>query len=170
MYGTLERGDDNARLRFVRHLNHPPAKVWLALTNAEDLAAWFPDSIVFDEWTPGARLKFAHKTDYAFDGEVIAVEEERLLEFRWGTDTLRFELEPDGDGTRLILLDTIDELGKAARDGAGWHVKLDALERHLGGTSTDQSDGDRWRGVHEHYVEEFGPEAATIGPPEGALD
>jgi hypothetical protein len=24
-----------------------------------------------------------------------------------------------------------------------------------------------WQQVHLHYVEEFGPEAATIGPPEG---
>jgi hypothetical protein len=24
-----------------------------------------------------------------------------------------------------------------------------------------------WSAVHPHYVEEFGPEAATIGPPEG---
>jgi hypothetical protein len=25
----------------------------------------------------------------------------------------------------------------------------------------------RWSQVHPHYVESFGPEAATIGPPEG---
>jgi hypothetical protein len=26
---------------------------------------------------------------------------------------------------------------------------------------------DVWHEVHPHYVERFGPEAATIGPPEG---
>jgi hypothetical protein len=29
---------------------------------------------------------------------------------------------------------------------------------------------DRWREVHPDYVAALGPEAATIGPPEGALD
>jgi len=28
-----------------------------------------------------------------------------------------------------VLLDTIDELGKAARDGAGWHACLDVLQQ-----------------------------------------
>jgi uncharacterized protein YndB with AHSA1/START domain len=169
-YGTLRQTDTGPQLRFVRQLNHPPAKVWQALTLPEHLTAWFPDGLEVDEWVPGARLRFAHATDYAFDGEVIAVEEERLLEFRWGTDVIRFELEPDGDGTRLILLDTLDTVGKAARDGAGWHVCLDQFERHLDATSTDESTSDQWRRVHGAYVDAFGPEAATIGPPDGALN
>lgn len=56
-----------------------------------------------------------------------------VLEYRWGEDILRFELQPDGDGTVLTLLDTLEELGKAARDGAGWHLCLDSPARHLAG-------------------------------------
>jgi hypothetical protein len=93
-----------------------------------------------------------------------------LLELRWGTDVLRFEVEPRGDSCRLVFTDTIEEQGKAARDGAGWHVCLDKLEHELDGTQPEWSDSDRWRAVHPDYVEELGPEAATIGPPEGALD
>jgi uncharacterized protein YndB with AHSA1/START domain len=171
MYGTLERTPDGARLRFVRKLAHPPEKVWRALTSAEHLAAWFPQTIVVDEWAPGAPLRFTGDPNVSgsFDGEVLAAKEPSLLEFRWGTDVLRFELEPDGDGTRLTFVDTIGELGKAARDGAGWHVCLDGLERHLNGDATEESRSDGWRRVHAAYVEQFGPEAATIGPPEGAL-
>ena len=40
MYGTLERVNGQARLRFTRRLDHPPEAVWRALTEAEDLAAW----------------------------------------------------------------------------------------------------------------------------------
>jgi uncharacterized protein YndB with AHSA1/START domain len=169
VYGTLEQTQAGPRLRFARRLPHPPEKVWRALTEPEHLAAWFPDTIVVDEWAPGAALRFEHP-DITFDGEVLAVDEPSLLEFRWATDVLRFELEPDGDGTLLVLLDTLEELGKAARDGAGWHVCLDALERHLAGTTADASTSDAWREVHGTYVDQFGPEAATIGPPEGALD
>ena len=169
-YGTLHDTDRGPQLRFVRELKHPPAKVWRALTSAEHLSAWFPHTVVVDEWVPGAPLQFTLVRGDSFDGEVLAVEEERLLEFRWGTDVVRFELVPDGDGTRLIFSDTMDELGKAARDGAGWHVCLDQLERHLDGETTDESTSDQWKRVHAAYVEQFGPEASSIGPPAGALD
>ena len=170
-YGTLHRTDEGPQLRFVRELAHPRAKVWRALTSSEHLAAWFPHTVVVDEWIPGAPLKFTLVRGDSFDGEVLAVEHERLLEFRWGTDVVRFELEPlDDDGTRLIFSDTMDEVGKAARDGAGWHVCLDELERHLDGETTGEAMSDQWRRVHAAYVDEFGPEAATIGPPAGALD
>jgi uncharacterized protein YndB with AHSA1/START domain len=172
MYGVLEQTPTGARLRFTRRLPHPPAKVWRALTEPEHLAHWFPDTIVVEEWTPGAPLRFGHEAGSggSFDGEVLTVDEERALEFRWGTDILRFELAPDGDGTLLTLVDSFDELGKAARDAAGWHVCLDQLEHHLAGDGPDASMSDQWRSVHATYVDQFGPEAATIGPPEGALE
>lgn len=170
--GTLERTDAGPRLRFTRHLPHPPEKVWRAITEPEQLKAWFPDTIVVDEWAVGAPLRFVPGGDAGegFDGEVLAVEEGSLLEFRWGTDTIRIEVEPAGDGSRLTLLDTIDELGKAARDGAGWHVCLDQLEHQLDGATPPWSPSDRWRELHPSYVERLGPEASTIGPPAGALD
>ena len=77
---------------------------------------------------------------------------------------------PSRAGTRLLLLDTLEALGKAARDGAGWHVCLDELEHALDGTGAGSSTSDQWRAVHPHYVDDFGPEAGAIGPPEGALE
>ena len=172
MNGTLEQTAAGPRLRFTRRLAHPPDKVWRAITEPEHLKAWFPDTIVVERWAAGAPLRFepAPGMGEGFDGEVLAFEPPEALEFRWGTDVIRIEVEADGDGTRLTLLDTIDQLGKAARDGAGWHTCLDQLEHHLDGTPPPWSAGDRWREIHPSYVEEMGPEAATIGPPSGALD
>jgi uncharacterized protein YndB with AHSA1/START domain len=172
MNGTLEQTDAGPRLRFTRHLDHPPRKVWRAITEPERLAAWFPQTIVLDRWAAGEALRFEHATvpEASFDGEVLAFEPPTLLEFRWGTDVIRLEVAPDGAGTRLTLIDTLDTLGKAARDGAGWHVCLDRLEHSLGGAEPHWSSGERWREVHPSYVERFGPEAAAIGPPPGALD
>ncbi len=172
MQGTLEETPAGPRLRFTRRLAHPPEKVWRAITEPEHLKAWFPDTIVVSEWSVGARLRFEPAPEMAepFDGEVLAVEPQRMLEFRWGTDVIRLEVEPDGDGTKLTLLDTIDELGKAARDAAGWHTCIDQLEHHLDGSSPGWSPMDRWKEVHPAYVERFGPEAAAIGPPAGAVD
>jgi uncharacterized protein YndB with AHSA1/START domain len=170
--GTLEHTDTGPRLRFVRHLRHPPAKVWRAITEPEHLKAWFPQTVVLERWAPGASLRFEHPTvpEATFTGEVLTFEPPRLLEFRWGSDVIRLEVEAHGEGTKLTLLDAIEELGKAARDGAGWHTCLDLLEHHLDGTLPSCSQSDRWRQVHPAYVRELGPEAATIGPPTGALD
>jgi uncharacterized protein YndB with AHSA1/START domain len=172
MNGTLEQSSEGPRLRFTRHLAHRPEKVWRAITEPPQREAWFPQRIVAERWAVGAPLRFEHPSvaEATFDGEVLALEPQRLLEFRWGTDVIRLELEPDGEGTVLTLLDTIDALGKAARDGAGWHTCLDLLEHHLDETTPPWSQAERWRQVHPSYVGELGPEAATVGPPAGAPD
>ena len=170
MNGKLEQVDSRWQLRFRRELAHPAEKVWRAITDPEQLKAWFPDTIIVNEWRVGAELRFESEDAPSFDGEVLVMEEGSVLAFRWGTDTIRFELEPRGEGCVLTLTDTIDEVGKAARDAAGWHVCLDALEAALDGSAGQGPSEERWAEVHPGYVEEFGPEAATIGPPEGALD
>lgn len=172
MNGTLEQTQAGPQLRFTRRLAHPPEKVWRAITEPAHLKAWFPDTIIVEEWSVGAPLRFEHAPtpDGGFDGEVLAFEPQRMLEFRWGTDIIRLEVEPDGDGTQLTLLDTIDELGKASRDGAGWHACLDHLEHHLDGTPPPSDPAEHWRELNRMYIDEFGPAASTIGPPEGALE
>jgi uncharacterized protein YndB with AHSA1/START domain len=170
MYGTLEHLVGGLwQLRFTRTFAHPPEKVWRAITEPEHLAHWFPTTIE-GERTAGARLRFAFPGGEApaFDGEMLACEPPRLLELRWGSDVLRLELRPTPEGTVLTLLDTLDDRGKGARDGAGWHVCLQSLAEHLRGDANPrESMGAAWNEVHPHYVERFGPEAATIGPPEG---
>jgi uncharacterized protein YndB with AHSA1/START domain len=163
MYGDLERCEDQWRLRFTRRLPYPKEKVWRAITEAEHLEAWFPQRIV-GPWMVGSPLRF--KSEYGdFDGEVLRFEPESLVEFRWGPDTIRMEVASDGAGSILTLIDTFSELGKAARDAAGWHTCIDFLERHLDGTEAPWDSRQRWEKVHPGYVDKFGPEAATAGPP-----
>jgi uncharacterized protein YndB with AHSA1/START domain len=170
-YGTLERDDGGAgRLRFERTLAHPREKVWLAVTQPEHLAHWFPTTIE-GRREPGARLRFGFPEERwpAFDGEMLAFEPPALMRLRWGGDVVSLELRPlEGERTALTLLVTLEEYGKAARDGAGWHTCLDALAAHLDGDAEARrlmSEG--WKPVNEAYVERFGPEASTVGPPEG---
>jgi uncharacterized protein YndB with AHSA1/START domain len=163
MHGTLEPAGERWRLRFERRLDHAPDKVWRALIEPAHRDAWFPQRIV-GEWRIGAPLRFV--SDYGdFDGEVLACEPPMLLEFLWGTDVIRLEVRADGAGSLLTLTDTFAEQGKAARDAAGWHECLDALECVLAGARPTWQAGSRWQAVHPSYVEQFGPEAATVGPP-----
>jgi uncharacterized protein YndB with AHSA1/START domain len=169
MYGTLDQlPDGRFQLRFTRTLPHPVERVWRAITEPEHLAHWFPTTIE-GERAAGAALRFSFPGGEAppFEGELLAYEPLSLMELRWGTDIVRLELRPTATGTQLTLLDTLDERGKAARDGAGWHVCLDNLEADLRGEPDPGEHASGWSEVHPRYVERFGPEAATIGPPEG---
>ena len=169
MNGELERCGDRWELRFTRELAHPAEKVWRAVTEPAHLDAWFPQRVV-GEWRVGAPLKFESRDGEfpAFDGEVLACEPPSLLEFRWGPDVIRFEVVPNAEpatGCTFRLSDVFGELGKAARDAAGWHTCIDFLEHHLSGTEEPWTSGERWSAVHPGYVERFGPGAATLGPP-----
>jgi len=163
--GTLAQDGDQWTLTFTRRFAHPQEKVWRAVTEPEHRAAWFPQEIV-GEFRAGAALRFVTSPDDGFVGEMVIFEPPSVMELMWGTDRLRVELRPDGAGTVLTLTDTITELGKAARDSAGWHECLDRLEADLDGVDPPP-EGERWRETNPIYAERFGPEAATIGPPAG---
>jgi uncharacterized protein YndB with AHSA1/START domain len=161
--GVLAPEGDRYTLTFTRRLEHPPEKVWRAVTEPEHMAAWFPDRMVGDR-RAGAKLRFVTSGDDGFDGEMLVFDPPKVMELAWGEDRLRFELRPDGSGTVLTLTDTFGELGKAARDAAGWHECLDRLGNELDGTAQPEW-GTNWRAVNARYVERLGPEASTIGPP-----
>jgi len=171
MLGRLTQLEGRWQLRFTRELQHPPEKVWRALVEPDHLEAWFPTTMEGDR-AVGASLKFSFHQDGAppMQGEMVTYRPHSVLEFKWGEDLLRFELQVVEGGTLLTLSDTFDELGRAARDAAGWHVCLDLLERRLLGEDPPADPGNAWKSVHAQYVEVLGPEASTIGPPEEFLD
>jgi uncharacterized protein YndB with AHSA1/START domain len=163
--GQLFETDGRYELRFVRELSHPQEKVWEAVTSPAGLAAWFPFDVVGERAT-GAPLRFEFREGEAdpFEGSMVEFTPRSAMELAWEDDeTLRLELEPSGSGCVLTLINRFGEIGKAARDAAGWHACLDALQASLAGESLDTMRV--WGDVHPGYVERFGPEAATIGPP-----
>ena len=69
MLGELEQIGNGWQLKFRRELAHPPARVWKALTEPDELRKWFPDEIVVGDWRVGSRLEFKHEGKLVFDGE-----------------------------------------------------------------------------------------------------
>jgi uncharacterized protein YndB with AHSA1/START domain len=174
-YGTLHAEDEPARtgpfvVYFELGLAATADEVWSALTEADGLNRWFPQDVQV-ALQPEGKMRFCYPKGQQdqdgafFEGRVLEVEPERVFAFDWGTDVLRCELRPSRDGCLLIFTDTFAELGKAARDAAGWHVCLEALEAYLDETTPPPAG--RWQQVYPGYVERFGPEAATIGSPAG---
>lgn len=163
--GTLTREGDGWKLTFVRELAHAPEKVWRAVTEPQHLAVWYPQEIV-GERRAGAALRFLSPAGDGFDGQMLVFDPPSVMEFTWGADRLRLELRPQGSGTVLTLTDTFADLGKAARDAAGWHECLDRLASDLDGRAPAPW-GERWTQIHPAYIRALGPDAATIGPPSG---
>ena len=78
---TLLRAGDRPILRFQRHLPRPIEDVWRAVTEPEQLKAWFPTRIEIDEWKVGAQLRHhfdEHDID-PLDGEVLECDPPRRL-------------------------------------------------------------------------------------------
>lgn len=165
--GQLRPTGDAWELTFTRYFAHPPAEVWRAVTEPDHLAVWFPQQIL-GERVPGARLRFVTSIDPedGFDGEMITFEPPHVMEMMWGPSRLRIEVHAHDGGTRLQLTEWLDDLGKGARNGAGWHECLDRLAAVIEATAPLRW-GRRWHDVHPAYVETFGPEAARLEAPVG---
>jgi uncharacterized protein YndB with AHSA1/START domain len=158
---TLLNDGPRPAVRLERHLPDPPAVVWRALTDREQLRAWFPCDVIVagGAWVPGAALRFPFPSeviDMTLTGEVLEVDEPHLLVYTWGPETLRFELSTLDGGTRLVLIDELDPQG-AARNAAGWDTCLDRLVGL-------EPSSETWLPRFQAYTARFEP---VIGPQEG---
>jgi Activator of Hsp90 ATPase homolog 1-like protein len=84
-----------------------------------------------------------------------------LLEYTWGDDLLRWELEPSGAGTRLTLRHTLAQPGMDAMVAAGWHICLVVLARLLDGDPVGVVRGQDalkygWERLRDGYARRFG--------------
>lgn len=154
--GTLFEAGDRAGVRFERRLAHSPERVWAALTEPELLDGWFP-ARVEGSFEVGAELRFPFPKGEAptETGTVTECDRPRLLAYTWGAQLLRFELEPDGEGTRLRVSHELPR-EETAKVAAGWEVKFDELAAVLDGGPRPEFPEEFWTVLHERYAAEFG--------------
>jgi uncharacterized protein YndB with AHSA1/START domain len=152
-------------LVLVRELAHPPAKVWDALTDPEHLRQWAP----FDANRNLASVGTAQLTTVGTpqpmvsETQVKRADAPKLLEYNWGGQDIRWQLEPLAAGTRLTLWHNIDRRF-IAMGAAGWHICFDVLERSLGDqplgriVGPDAMKFGGWQRLHAEYAQQFGVE------------
>ena len=98
-------------IAFEFELEHPPEKVWRALTDPELLAQWLLPVLDF-KLEPGAAFMFKTQPHPGWDGtvncRVVEIEAQRKLRYTWTVpflDTVvTFTLTPTASGTRLSLV------------------------------------------------------------------
>jgi uncharacterized protein YndB with AHSA1/START domain len=130
-------------------LPRAPREVWLALTTADGLSAWFGEQASID-LRPGGAATMTFAGGMTVDMRVERVEEPTVFAYTWRLPDLpkddprrthvEFTLEPDGDGTVLRVVETgFAQLPVDTRrdtydaHSAGWSRELAELTAHIDG-------------------------------------
>lgn len=127
----------------------PPERLWEILTRPEHIARWFMMESQVD-LRPGGAMVLTSEEFGKFQGVVETVDPPRVFSYRWarhadtpvaeGTATLvEFTLTPEGDGTRVRVVETgfastdavrVDQERHAEANSQGWLQVLDTLRRY----------------------------------------
>jgi uncharacterized protein YndB with AHSA1/START domain len=151
-------------LVLVRELRHPAERVWEALTEPAHLREWAPFDADASLGTAGARVRLTTvgaPSPHVTETTVTRADAPRVLEYSWGAQDMRWELEASGGGTRLTLWHKIDRR-YIAMGAAGWHVCFDVLERLLAGRPLGRTVGPAamkvggWQRLNAEYAKQLG--------------
>lgn len=154
---------EGTRVVHVARYPHPPERVWRALTDRAELAAW----LMPNDFSPrvGARFRFdarpAH--DEPFEGEVLEIDPPRRLRARWVVGgqptTVTFELHADGAETVLrVEHDGLPADEQPNFDG-GWDTKFAVdLASVLDGARDPNDATTTHEGLTSHPAVAVGPE------------
>src|SRR5690349_10168475 len=161
----IQKDGEKWTLVLVRNLAHPPAKVWKALTEPEHLREWAPFDSDRNLGTTGtAKLTtVGAPSPLVTETQIKRADAPKVLEFSWGGQDIRWELEPMGAGTRLTLWHNIDRRF-IAMGAAGWHICFDVLDQLLSGAPIGRivaGDAMRfagWQRLNAEYATQFGVE------------
>lgn len=137
-----------AELRMERRLAAPPEKVFAFVTEPQNLVKWWlpPGNSMGDHALDLTRpgpwhcvMIHPQRGEFRMAGDVRRIDAPRLVEFTMnvpGVDAedslVRFELAPDGAGTRLTLVQSGLSEMMAEHGKSGWAGPLDQLEALLG--------------------------------------
>ena len=139
--GQMRRTGERVEITFHRRYARSIDKVWAALTVPERIADWFAEVETLDLRLGGAiHLRFP-AVDVRIQGVITAYEPPRRLTWTWphaegGESSVSFQLEPDGDGCRLTLVESGLKLSDGPGNAAGWHAHLEAVEDACDGVRT----------------------------------
>jgi len=136
---------DGDTLRFVRHFDASPARVWETITTR---AGWPWVRDMSADLRLGGAFELDFDEDNSMRGRIVTFEPHRLFELEWveasidepgaaprlhSESVLSFELEPEGEGTKLTLSHRHVTREEAPGFGAGWHAHLGRLQVYLAG-------------------------------------
>jgi len=158
----VQKDGEKWTLVLERELRHPPAKVWEALTDPEQLREWAPFDSDRNLGAVGTAKLSTFGARHVSETHVKRADAPRVLEYDWGGGDIRWQLEPlGGGGTRLTLWANIDRR-YISMGAAGWHICLDVLDQLLAGQPIGRMAGPEvmkfggWQRLNAEYAKQFG--------------
>ena len=140
-----------AEVVFERWFEAPQERVWRALTDPEELAGWLARAEIDLRVGGSVVLRFEDGDER---GTITELREPEVIAYTWNegeTDSLvRFELEPDDGGTRLMLRHTFEGEVDLSSYGGGWHHHLEQLIAQVADTPLAW-DTNRYRELKSEY-------------------
>jgi uncharacterized protein YndB with AHSA1/START domain len=130
----------------------PPERLWEVLTRPEHIGRWFMGMVDPQvDLRPGGAMVLNSQEFGKIHAIVDKVEPPRVFAYRWarhpdtpvaeGTATrVEFTLTPEGDGTRVRVVETgfaatdavkVDQARHAEANSQGWLHVLDSLRRYV---------------------------------------
>jgi uncharacterized protein YndB with AHSA1/START domain len=167
--GTYVEHEGRPAVRFVRTYPHPAQRVWAAVSDPAELVRWFPSAVEYEPRVGGA-VRFSGDP-YMDDlpGVVLTWEPPRRFGFTWGEDEVHLTVEPVDEGSsRLTLVNVLSDRTTAARNGGGWYVCLEELQKRLDGVPSrgpHSEDTVPWEPVYRAHVEAGLPSGAPVPDP-----
>ena len=161
----------NWTLILVRELRHSPEKVWEALTDPVHLREWAPFDADGSLGTVGTTVKLTTvgaPKPHITETKVTRADAPRALEYKWGGNEMRWELEPVAGGTRLTLWTSINR-HFIAMGAAGWHICFDVLDQLIAGQPIGRRVGPSsmkfpgFQRLYAEYAKLFGVEMPNWG-------
>jgi uncharacterized protein YndB with AHSA1/START domain len=165
--GRVNKEGDTWSLVLVRELRHAPELVWNALTDPAQLAQWAPFDADRNLGAVGAvTLATLGAPRATAECVVRRAEKPKLLEYNWGGNDLRWELEATDAGTRLTLWAVIPKRF-IAWGAAGWHICFEVLEHLLAGDAIGRITGPEafkydWPRLTAEYAHQLGVELPVM--------
>ncbi len=167
----VQKDGEKWTLILTRELRHSPEKVWQALTEPAQLREWAPFDADGSLGTAGTTVKLttvAAPTPHVTETTVRRADVPKVLEYTWGGQDIRWELEALGGGTRLTLWHNIDRRF-ISMGAAGWHICFDVLDHLLSGTAIGRMVGGEamkfdWQRLNSEYAQQFGIEVPNWPP------
>ena len=154
MIAHIEKVENGYSARFERHLHHSVEEVWSWLTENEKLSKWFIELSV-DDLREGGIIKFDMQNGSFEEMKILELNMYSVLEYTWGEDIVRFELNSEPEACQLVLIEKINRVtDHTPRDLAGWHVCLEVIQALMDGRTID-TRSEEWTKWYDRYVQEL---------------
>lgn len=156
---TYQIEDSRCTMRFERQLSQPIERVWAALTEPEELNAWF---YPFEgTLAAGETVVIPWEENGGLSSKIVEFDPPKVFAWTWHKpgepeSIVRWELTPESSGTRFVLTHSLPVLGanEPTDTLAGWQEHIDTLVDHLAGNTRAWSS-ETWRSLKDRYAFEI---------------